>query len=1234
MNKKLTGRSTLKKRSLVMGCILSVFGALFSSSGASAQTTGMHFDGVDDQVNIGTNVTPLAGADFTLEAWVKTTAINQGIITLDVFGTGWIIGEKCFYIDNLGKPAFVGHSNAFIFGSTVVNDGNWHHVAVTWNQGTFTGKMYVDGNDCSAGGGYTGNNGDVGTYWIGRPNFAESTNFFSGSMDEVRIWNVTRTQLQIQGAMNCDVPQNANLKGYYRFDEGTPAGNNTVQTKTLDYSGNALCGGLEGFALTGATSNFVTGAINSCNAISLTIPAAMGGSGAICLGNTSLLTNATPGGVWSSSNTSVATVSSSGLVTSLATGTTTIAYTLNCNAAGLVVTVSAVPTAISGNPNICLGATNALSSSPGGTWSSANTLVATVNASGSVTGLTIGTSRISYIMPSGCFRTQVVSVNPVPTAISGGDTVIFCVGRSTLLSSSPSGGLWTSGLPSVATVNSATGLVTAIGSGNATITYTNSFGCFVSKQVSVNPALAPITGTPIVCLGQPISVAVLNHIIPGGIWSSSNVAKAKISGSTGLIKGVALGTATITYTLTGGCFATTVLTVNGPVATITGGLSICPGATTDLNNVTPGGTWSSSDTNLAFVTPGPGLVTGVGSGIATISYIVNPGCYKTANVSILGSMLPIAGVDTLCQGAATALSSGPAGGTWSSSNTAAATIGLTSGVVSGLSTGTARITYRLSSGCFVTRVVTVNATVPTITGTTNVCPGASATLENATSGGTWSSSNLLKATIDASSGAVTGISSGTAVITYMLSSTCYKTTVQTVNPGPAVIGGSNTVCEGATATLSSSTGGVWSSTNAAAATVSTAGIVQGISAGVTTISYVVPGTGCGVAHTLSVNMTPATISGASNVCIGATTALTSATDGGLWSSSNTIKAAVDTGSGIVSGLQAGTANISYTLPNGCFRKWLITVSPVPGSINGKDTLCPGMSTPLSNTTSGGTWSSSNTGIATVGLTSGVVTGIESGVVSIAYNIGGGCAAVRSVTVNAQPAPITGGSFICLGSPLTLSSEGVGVWSSSNSAIASVNSASGVVSGLTTGTANISFTFTNGCYRKSLVSVGSGVAPIVGSPVMFPGGVQPFTSSTPGGTWSSSDSGILAVNPISGFGVCFVPGTVIVSYSLSGSCYDTMLVTCIPLGSRPTLSQSAENAITIAPNPTSGVFGINTTEAGTLEIITLDGRKVAEFKVTANNTSITLPENIGAGIYQCRFNAASGNTTVLRMVVVQ
>src|SRR6185312_709859 len=142
-----------------------------------------------------------------------------------------------------------------------------------------------------------------------------------------------------------------------------------------------------------------------------------------------------------------------------------------------------------------------------------------------------------------------------------------------------------------------------------------------------------------------------------------------------------------------------------------------------------------------------------------------------------------------------------------------------------------------------TAIVTVNTTPGAIAGTLALCGGATTPLTNPTGGGSWTSGNLAVASIGSTSGILTAGSTGTATITYALPTGCSATAIVTVGTTPATIGGILSVCEGGTTLLTNAVpGGVWSSgATSVAAIGSSSGIVSGLSAGTSIVTYAIAG---------------------------------------------------------------------------------------------------------------------------------------------------------------------------------------------------------------------------------------------------------------------------------------------------------------------------------------------------------------------------------------------------------
>lgn len=581
------------------------------------------------------------------------------------------------------------------------------------------------------------------------------------------------------------------------------------------------------------------------------------GATSICIGD---MTNLSPstGGTWSSSNPAVATVANDGVVTGVSAGVVTFTFTntsTGCVSAPTAgVTVNTTPAvSITGSSTICVGATTTLSPTTGGTWVSSNPSVASVTNAGVVTGLTAGTATFTFTnTATGCqsMPTAPVTVNALPTvSITGSNSI--CVGANTTLSPT-TGGTWTSSNTGVATVTNS-GIVTGISAGTATFTFTSSTtGCISNPTSAVTVNALPvvsITGLNSICVAETTTLSPAT----GGTWASSNPAIATVTNA-GVVTGVSAGTATFTFTNTStGCVSlpTNAVTINAiPVVSITGSSSICIGSTSALSPTT-GGTWTSSDPGVATVT-NAGVVTGVSAGSATFTFTnTSTGCVSQPTSAITVNAAPtvsITGSNSICVAETTTLSP-TTGGTWASSNPAIATV-TNAGVVTGVSAGSATFTFTDAvTGCVsaATAPVTVNAApIVSITGSNNICIGNATTL-SPTTGGTWASSNPAVATVT-NAGVVTGVTAGTATFTFTSSSTgCVSapTAPVTVNALPVVsITGSNDLCIGATATLSPTIGGTWTSSNPAVASVTNSGVVTGIAAGTVTFTFTNSSTGC------------------------------------------------------------------------------------------------------------------------------------------------------------------------------------------------------------------------------------------------------------------------------------------------------------------------------------------------------------------------------------------------------
>lgn len=224
----------------------------------------LHFDGVDDYVSIPTNaIVPQGASSYTIEAYIKPS----------VHSSNGIVGWGNYGSDNRVNALRLGDGNNIInywWGRDLyaplgvsLADNKWYHIAATYDGSKR--KIYLDGVLKAEDSPSSPNVASAANFRIGSTNNGE---YFKGSIDDVRIWNVARTQAQIQANMNTELLGNeVGLKAYYTFNQGIAGGNNATITTISDKTSNALNGTLMNFAKTGTTSNFVQGKVPSNSAL-------------------------------------------------------------------------------------------------------------------------------------------------------------------------------------------------------------------------------------------------------------------------------------------------------------------------------------------------------------------------------------------------------------------------------------------------------------------------------------------------------------------------------------------------------------------------------------------------------------------------------------------------------------------------------------------------------------------------------------------------------------------------------------------------------------------------------------------------------------------------------------------------------------------------------------------------------------------------------------------------------
>jgi hypothetical protein len=217
----------------------------------------LNFDGTNDVVTIPDNNSLDITAAITIEAWVYATK-NSGIQNViskssQSVNNGYIFPRTDDGWANAVAYMTIG-GNWRTLSAAYPSLNAWHHLAVTYDGANL--KLYIDGTQAATSAQTGAIAANANALAIGnQPGYLE---FFGGSVDNVRIWNVARTQAEISANMNVNIDPatQTGLVSVYTFNQGITAGTNTGMTTVVDMKSenNAT---LSNFALTGSTSNFI-----------------------------------------------------------------------------------------------------------------------------------------------------------------------------------------------------------------------------------------------------------------------------------------------------------------------------------------------------------------------------------------------------------------------------------------------------------------------------------------------------------------------------------------------------------------------------------------------------------------------------------------------------------------------------------------------------------------------------------------------------------------------------------------------------------------------------------------------------------------------------------------------------------------------------------------------------------------------------------------------------------------
>lgn len=187
----------------------------------------LHLEGTATDYLVKSGFDGFTTTGLTIEMWVRTDDAAHDGALFSYASAGSPNEALLFNYANLSPEINAAKAAGNEGTGVAVNDGQWHHVAWTWESATGESVLYVDGTavhtaSIQAGHSLVGG----GTLVFGQEQDSlggdfEDTQSFYGDMDEVRVWNVVRTGVQILDNMDrALIGSEPGLVSYWRMNGG------------------------------------------------------------------------------------------------------------------------------------------------------------------------------------------------------------------------------------------------------------------------------------------------------------------------------------------------------------------------------------------------------------------------------------------------------------------------------------------------------------------------------------------------------------------------------------------------------------------------------------------------------------------------------------------------------------------------------------------------------------------------------------------------------------------------------------------------------------------------------------------------------------------------------------------------------------------------------------------------------------------------------------------------------
>jgi hypothetical protein len=225
----------------------------------------LRFDGIDDYAVLPRDAAPDNNRNFTFETWVNWNGpddLGKKVVI-------WAFGQTNTHLLELaiadGYPSFSvgsGQNPSVLTASQKIQLNQWQHLALSYDSINTEITIYLDGINVGQGVFPEVKNIPANTYHtLGLDYVSFEKDYFTGALDETRLWSETRSAQEIYRYRLTTTSQvTPGLAFLYNYDKSIPFGDNTANSALEDLFGN-VNGNLSSFQLNGTFSNYISSQI-------------------------------------------------------------------------------------------------------------------------------------------------------------------------------------------------------------------------------------------------------------------------------------------------------------------------------------------------------------------------------------------------------------------------------------------------------------------------------------------------------------------------------------------------------------------------------------------------------------------------------------------------------------------------------------------------------------------------------------------------------------------------------------------------------------------------------------------------------------------------------------------------------------------------------------------------------------------------------------------------------------